>query len=125
SYQRTTFLFASRAESEAESHHCQPKQWPDSDFSCLSRQTFFLLPWLRMPARDSCPEPGLRKRLYPRYPAPEFPSPRQRQNSPRPDLGRRPPVAVCRIVFEQAAPPKLRRISMVLRRVNRSLTTKS
>src|SRR4029077_6597961 len=93
-------------ELEAESHRYLPKQRPDSDFSCLFGRRFFLLPWLQMPLHGSCPEPGLRKPLYPRYRAPEFPCTRQCQNSPRPEQGRRPPVAVCRIVFELAAAPK-------------------
>src|SRR5262249_18440995 len=125
SYQKTISLFASRAESEVENHRSLPPQRPDLDFSCLSGQTFFLLPWLQIPLHGSCPEPGLRKRLYPRYPDPEFPSPRQRQNLTQPAQGRRPPASVCRIVFVLRRAPKLRRISTPARHANRSLTSKS
>src|SRR4029077_14369487 len=61
SYQKTTCLFASLAESAAENHRSLLKQSPDSDFSCLSGPTFFLLPWLQIPQHDFCPEPGLRR----------------------------------------------------------------
>src|SRR5262249_4332016 len=73
SYRRTISRFASRAESEAENHRYLPKQWPDSDFFCLFGWTFFLLPWPQIPLHGSYPEPGLQKRLDPRYRAPEFP----------------------------------------------------
>src|SRR5262249_15373208 len=122
---QTISPLASRAEWYREKHRCRPPQRPDLHLSCLSGQTFFLLPWLQIPLHGSCHEPGLRKRLYPRYPDPEFPSPRQRQNLTQPAQGRRPPASVCRIVFVLRRAPKLRRISTPARHANRSLTSKS
>src|SRR5215472_6190106 len=124
SYQKTISLFASRAESEEENHRYLPKQWPDSDFSCLSGQTFFLSPWLQMPLHGSCPEPGLRKRLYPRCPALEFPWPQQHQNSPRPEQAHQPPVSACRTPFPSVATPQLHPVWPAPLRATQSLTSK-